>query len=85
MQAGKGRKEQGSNMQFHEMLAMLWLQYLHNIGLHDNTFDIAKTRPRIDQFRALIKHDYEMEYNAPQGSFVLTPADASKIEMADVS
>jgi hypothetical protein len=55
-------------MEFHEMLAMLWLRYLHNIGLHDNTFEISKTRPRIEQFQSLIKPDHVMNYGNPDGS-----------------
>ena len=41
--ADHGRKKQGTNMEFQEMLGMLWLQYLYNLGLHDGTFDIMKT------------------------------------------
>ena len=32
-------KKQGSNVEFHEYLGLLWLEYLYNIGHHDNTFD----------------------------------------------
>ena len=31
-------KKQGSNVEFHEYLGLLWLEYLFKIGHHDETF-----------------------------------------------
>ena len=50
-------KKEGSNVEFHEYLGLLWLEYLWKIGHHDNTFDLASQfstmRDRINQFRPL--------------------------------
>jgi hypothetical protein len=51
-------KKEGSNVEFHEYLGLLWLEYLWKIGHHDNTFDPSThnstMRDRINQFRPLL-------------------------------
>jgi hypothetical protein len=32
-------KKEGSNVEFHEYLGLLWLEFLFKIGHHDNTFN----------------------------------------------
>ena len=41
---------------------MLMLNYLYTLGLHNNTFEIEGTRPRINQFRDLICYDHIMDH-----------------------
>ena len=36
-----GIKKQGTNIQFHEFLGLLWLDFLYRIKLHNNTFTPA--------------------------------------------
>lgn len=36
-------KKEGSNVEFHEYLGLLWLEFLFNIGHHDNTFNLNDT------------------------------------------
>ena len=33
-------KAEGSNTEFNEFITLLWLNYLHKIGFHENTFTI---------------------------------------------
>jgi len=35
-------KKEGSNVEFHEYIGLLWLEFLYKIGHHDNTFDTSK-------------------------------------------
>jgi hypothetical protein len=50
MQGFPGEKHEGSNVQFHEFLGILWLEYLYKIGHHDNTFNPYNLNERIVQF-----------------------------------
>lgn len=34
----KMQKKEGSNVEFHEFLGCVWLDFLYKIGHHDNTF-----------------------------------------------
>lgn len=40
-------KKQGSNVQFHEFLGLVWLEYLYKIGHNDNTFNPYNFNERI--------------------------------------
>jgi len=37
-QGASFEKKEGSNVEFHEYLALLWLEFLFKIGHHDSTF-----------------------------------------------
>lgn len=56
-----GVKKQGTNIEFHEFLAMLWLDYLLKIGHHNNTYSERNLQIRLKQFRELITYDQRMD------------------------
>jgi hypothetical protein len=51
-------KKEGSNVEFHEYLGLLWLEFLYKIGHHDGTFNpndhFSTMRDRIEQFKPLL-------------------------------
>lgn len=53
-------KKEGSNVEFHEYLGCLWLEFLYKIGHHDNTFDPneknSSLSARIRQFKPLLTY-----------------------------
>ena len=51
-------KQQGSNIEFHEFLAILWLDFLLKIGHHNNTFTKDNLQERLSQFSDSISYDY---------------------------
>ena len=50
-------KKEGSNVEFHEYLGLLFLEFLFKVGLHDNTFDPVDFGARLVQFRPLLVYE----------------------------
>ena len=56
----RGTKEEGTPVEFHEFLCLIWLEYLLKIGFHDNAMPVLNIIPRLKQFRGLVKYDKMM-------------------------
>ena len=54
-------KKEGSNIEFHEFLAHLWLEYLYKIQHHDSTFNPYNFNERVTQFAPLIYYEHKMD------------------------
>jgi len=75
-----GVKKQGTNIEFHEFLAMLWLDYLLKIGHHNNTYSERNLQIRLKQFRELITYDQRMDKFIGDSRPSATDLSVSKIE-----
>ena len=75
-----GVKEQGTNIEFHEFLAILWLDFLLKIGHHNHTYTERNLKVRLNQFRDLITYDYKMDGSIGDSRVSRTDMSASKIE-----
>tara|TARA_B110000285_G_C14756877_1_gene437802 strand:+ start:434 stop:631 length:198 start_codon:yes stop_codon:yes gene_type:complete len=54
-------KKEGSNVEFHEFLGCVWLEYLYKIGHHDNTFGPNNFNERVNQFAPLVVHETKID------------------------
>lgn len=75
-----GVKKQGTNIEFHEFLAILWLDYLLKIGHHNNTYSERNLQIRLKQFRELITYDQKMDKFIGESRPSVIDLSASKIE-----
>ena len=69
-------KKGGNHTQYYEYLACLWLNFLHRIGNHDNTFTTEPfIEKRISQFEYAVRYNHKMETNDKKGLSIMAPLE----------